>query len=192
MFYLASQSPRRRALLASVGLEFATLAPRVDERVAAAESAPDAVLRLAADKARAGDLLRQAQARPAHPVLAADTMVVIEGEVLGKPRDAAQAAAMLARLSGRTHRVLTAVVLRDGESARHCCCESLVTMKALCRREIERYWASGEPADKAGAYAIQGLGSAFVARLEGSYSSVVGLPLFETRQLLIEAGIDWL
>lgn len=192
MFYLASRSPRRRQLLEAVGLEFLTLAPDIDERVLEHETPEQAVGRLALEKAAAGAAILHAERRPLHPVVAADTVVVIGDRVLGKPADAGQAFAMLERLSGRTHRVLTAVALDNGVDRRHKVSESLVTMKPLARWEMERYWATGEPEDKAGGYAIQGIGSGFVARLEGSYSGVVGLPMFETRELLATAGIDWL
>ncbi len=192
MFYLASQSPRRRQLLESVGLQFAILAPDVDERVLDHETPEEAVQRLALEKAAAGAAMLRREARPARPVVAADTVVVIDDQVLGKPADAGQAYAMLAQLSGRTHRVLTAVALQDGEERVHRLSDTRVTMKSLARWEMECYWATGEPADKAGAYAVQGIGSGFVARLEGSYSGVVGLPLYETRELLASAGIHWL
>lgn len=192
MFYLASQSPRRRQLLESVGLQFAILAPDVDERVLDHETPEEVVQRLALEKAAAGAAMLRREARPARPVVAADTVVVIDDQVLGKPADAGQAYAMLAQLSGRTHRVLTAVALQDGEERVHRLSDTRVTMKSLARWEMECYWATGEPADKAGAYAVQGIGSGFVARLEGSYSGVVGLPLYETRELLASAGIHWL
>lgn len=192
MFYLASQSPRRRQLLESIGLEFAVLAPEIDERVLDHELPEGAVERLAMEKAAAGAAMVRRETRPVHPVMAADTVVVIDDQVLGKPLDAEHAFTMLERLSGRTHRVLTAVALQDGEELAHRLSESRVTMKPLARWEMERYWATGEPVDKAGGYAVQGIGSGFVARLEGSYSGVVGLPMYETRELLATAGIDWL
>ena len=167
MFYLASRSPRRRQLLESVGLEFSILAPDVDERVLGGEAPDQAVARLALEKAAAGVAMLDAANRSVHPVVAADTEVVIDDEILGKPDGAGQAFAMLERLSGRTHRVLTAVALQDEAGCRHKTSESLVTMKLLARWEMERYWATGEPEDKAGGYAIQGIGSGFVARLEG-------------------------
>jgi len=192
MFYLASQSPRRRALLESVGLEFEVIYPRVDERVLEHESPATAVERLAAEKAAEGWALVGREDLAPFPVLAADTLVVLGDLILGKPADAAEAARMLEELSGRSHRVLTSVALHSGDDRHHRTSESRVTMKVLGRWEIERYWATGEPRDKAGGYAIQGLGSGFVARLEGSYSGVVGLPMFETRELLATVGIDWL
>jgi len=192
MFYLASRSPRRRQLLEAAGLEFSTLAPDIDERVLDHETPDQAVGRLAVEKAAAGASMLHAERRPLHPVVAADTVVVIDERILGKPADAEQAFAMLDRLSGRTHRVLTAVALNNGADRLRKVSESLVTMKPLARWEMERYWATGEPEDKAGGYAIQGIGSGFIARLEGSYSGVVGLPMFETRELLATAGINWL
>jgi len=123
------------------------------------------------------------------PVLGADTEVVLDGEVFGKPRDAVHAAAMLTRLSGRTHEVLTGVALRSGEDVAFALSVSRVTLRKLTAAEIERYVGSGEPLDKAGAYAIQGRAAAFVVHLEGSYSGVMGLPLYETAELLAKAGI---
>lgn len=192
MFYLASQSPRRRELLESVGLVFTVLSPDVDESADDSETPGDTVARLAREKAGAGMEIVRRRDMPVHPVLAADTEVIVDGETLGKPASADDAYAMLERLSGRTHRVLTAVALHDGTVVRTSTSESLVTMKNLSRSEIERYWATGEPADKAGGYAIQGIGGGFVSRLEGSYSGVVGLPLYETREMLATTGIDWL
>lgn len=192
MFYLASQSPRRQELLESVGLVFSVLAPDIDESTHDSESPEQSVERLACGKAEAGAAMVRERGLSRHPVLAADTVVVVDGDTLGKPGCAERAYAMLERLSGRTHRVLTSVALQYDERLERQTSETLVTMKTLDRWEIERYWASGEPADKAGGYAIQGLGSGFVVRLEGSYSGVVGLPLYETRQLLATAGIHWL
>lgn len=192
MFYLASKSPRRARLLESVALEFSILAPDVVERSLEGEPPEQAAERLAREKAAAGVYMLRRQGLPFHPVMAADTVVVVDDRVLGKPDSADQARTMLESLSGRTHRVLTAVALHDGESVGLRTSQSFVTMKSLARWEIERYWETGEPCDKAGGYAIQGLGSGFVARLEGSYSGVVGLPMFEARQLLATVGIDWL
>ena len=123
------------------------------------------------------------------PVLAADTSVVVDGRVLGKPQDAAGARAMLGWLSGREHEVLTAVALARGGIVRTRLSSSRVRFRQLRAAEIDAYWATGEPLDKAGGYAIQGYGAAFVQRIEGSYSGVVGLPLFETAELLAEAGV---
>jgi septum formation protein len=143
------------------------------------------VSRVAADKSRAG-LDRCADGLP---VLAADTEVVLGEEIFGKPADFEHARTMLRRLSGRVHRVLSAVSLRDGEVHWLAVSESIVAFRDLTEVEIEAYWASGEPWDKAGAYAIQGRGSLFVRRLEGSFSGVMGLPLYETAALLAEVGI---
>lgn len=192
MFYLASRSPRRAQLLESIGLVFHVLAPDVVEAVYASETPEHTVERLSREKAAAGMFMLRRDGLSIHPVVAADTIVVAGDRVLGKPSCAEQAGDMLERLSGRTHRVLTAVALHDGGSVRIRTSESFVTMKTLASREIQRYWETGEPRDKAGGYAIQGIGSGFVARLEGSYSGVVGLPLFETREVLEGAGISWL
>lgn len=181
---LASTSPRRRELLAQLGVVFDVLPVTVDEQRLAAEQATDHVCRLALAKARAG----AGQAGSDVCVLGADTVVVVDGEIFGKPVDADGAAAMLRRLSGRTHEVLSAVarVHRGGHQVR--LSESRVTLRALSAAEIAAYCASGEPLDKAGAYAIQGRAAAFVRHLEGSYSGVVGLPLFETAELLAGVG----
>lgn len=180
---LASTSPRRRELLAQLGVVFDVLPVAVDEQPLASEQAADHVCRLALAKARAG----AAQAGADVCVLGADTVVVVDGEIFGKPVDADGAAAMLRRLSGRTHQVLSAVarVHRGGHQVR--LSESMVTFRALSAAEITGYCATGEPLDKAGSYAIQGRAAAFVRHLEGSYSGVVGLPLFETAELL--AGV---
>ena len=183
---LASRSPRRRELLHQIGVDFDVIDVDVDEQRGPQESAEAFVARVALDKARAGR-----SALPAGspmPVLGADTAVVIDDEVLGKPRDGADAARMLSLLSGRTHRVLTAVALVAGRET-VCVSTSNVTFRTLGDAECAAYWASGEPADKAGAYAIQGLAAVFISRLEGSYSGVMGLPLYETATLLQESGI---
>ena len=183
---LASRSPRRRALLEQVGLACATIDPAVDESPLAGE-APDALVeRLARSKARAG------HARVAGPavVLAADTTVTIDGHALGKPADEAEALDMLARLSGRDHIVYTGVAVATAAGIESCTVATRVDLRATTPGERRAYWSSGEPAGKAGAYAIQGLGAVFVERIEGSYSNVVGLPLFETVALLQAAGVD--
>lgn len=176
---LASQSPRRKELLTQIGVHFAVVAVDVPEVRAEGEAAEDYVQRLALSKARAG-----AEACPGTATLGADTVVVLAGRVLEKPRDQGDAQAMLAALSGATHRVLTAVAIcRDGEE--QCLlCESRVTFRSISPAEAARYWETGEPRDKAGAYGIQGFGAVFVCHLDGSYSNVVGLPLAETYQLL--------
>jgi len=185
---LASRSPRRRQLLRQLGLEFEVIDVAIDERPAPAEAPFDYVPRLAAAKARAA---WSALARRAGRILlAADTSVICDDAILGKPRDAEHALAMLARLSGRSHEVLTAVALADEQGLQTALSASRVSFRELSETEIRAYWRTGEPCDKAGAYAIQGLGACFVERLAGSYSGVMGLPLFETAALLHRAGLD--
>ena len=187
MIRLASCSPRRRELLAHLGVAFRPLDVDVDETPRAGE-APDALVRrLAVAKAEAGLALAGAGAEDC--VLGADTVVVLGDEVLGKPDDAEHALEMLARLSGRRHRVLSAVALGTPGGTRSRMSESRVTFRSLTPAERAAYVATGEPLDKAGAYGIQGGAAAFVTRLEGSYTGVVGLPLFETAALLREAGV---
>jgi septum formation protein len=186
LVYLASASPRRGELLEQIRIPYERLEVDVAE-VQGEDEAPEVfVLRMALAKARAGWL----RVEDDFPVLGADTVVVIEGEVLGKPRDRADALAMLERLSGTSHHVLTGVALagQDGHEMSRLSV-STVTFRALSPAECEVYWETGEPADKAGAYAIQGRGGLFVERLEGSYSGVMGLPLFETGELLAHFGI---
>jgi len=187
--FLASASPRRRALLEQIGVQFAVLEVAIDERALPGEPAADYVVRLARAKALAGRACAAARAAPARPVLAADTSVVIAGTLLGKPADAAEGVAMLARLSDRSHEVLTAVALATGAGLEVAVSRSAVHFRAIEAAEARAYWDSGEPCDKAGGYAIQGKGAVFVRRLEGSHSGVVGLPLFETAALLTRAGV---
>jgi septum formation protein len=184
MLILASQSPRRRELLDQAGIAHRVLPVAVDEAHLPGEVPAVYVERLARAKALAG-----LAAAGAGPVLGADTAVVLDDAVLGKPADRDDALAMLARLSGRSHAVLTAVALATADAIACRLSVSHVTFRALSRHEIEAYWTTGEPADKAGGYAIQGRAALFVTRLEGSYSGVVGLPLFETAELLREAGL---
>lgn len=184
MLYLASQSPRRRELLAQLGLSFEVMHVDVDESVRLGEGPEEYVRRVAVAKAEAG-----LAAHPGQLVLGSDTAVVVDEHILGKPRDAVHAVAMLTELSGRSHRVLTGVALAGGERIRYRLSDSRVSFRAISEAEAWAYWRTGEPADKAGGYAIQGLGAAFVADLAGSYSGVMGLPLFETAQLLAEVGI---
>ncbi len=191
--YLASGSPRRRELLEQIGVPFSVVSAPIDETVLPGESAVAYVQRLALAKAEAGlaRLLSEgALAQAGAVVLGADTAVVLDGRILGKPDNQAHALAMLAELGGREHQVLTALALSDGESRHLQCVSSSVQFRPIAGAEAERYWASGEPADKAGGYAIQGLGAVFVTALEGSYSAVVGLPLCETAELLARFGID--
>lgn len=182
MLYLASQSPRRRQLLGQLGLEFRLLDVDVEEVRGPGEAAEDYVRRVAREKAGAG--LLAVVAVPKALVLGADTEVVLDGEVFGKPRDAADAAAMLRRLSGRRHQVLSAVALVDATREAQAMVATEVEFAELSDAEIERYVATGEPMGKAGAYAIQGRAEAFVRHLSGSYSGVVGLPLQATAALL--------
>ncbi|HHB13167.1 MAG TPA: septum formation inhibitor Maf [Chromatiales bacterium] len=184
---LASASPRRVELLAQLGLHPRIHAARVDETRRPNEHPALYVERLALAKAEA--VFRELG--HGHLVLGADTTVAIDADVLGKPAGRDEAVEMLMRLSGREHRVLTAVALMGPEGeVRSRVSVSHVHFRALDRHECEAYWESGEPRDKAGAYAIQGLGAVFVRRLEGSYSGVMGLPLFETAELLAAAGIQ--
>ena len=181
---LASMSPRRRQLLAQIGVPHTVVAAHIDESLLPGEAPADYVARLARLKA---STVRQRDA--ALPVLAADTTVVLDGSVYGKPGGRADGIAMLAALSGRTHQVLTAVALATGQGVALRVNSSSVRFRNLERVEIEAYWDTGEPRDKAGGYAIQGYGAVFVAALTGSYSGVMGLPLFETADLLHDAGI---
>ncbi|OOG50206.1 Maf family protein [Rhodanobacter sp. C01] len=184
MLYLASQSPRRRALLEQLGATFSVLDVEVPEQRAAGELPQDYVHRVARDKARAGLALLDAGDRDHAIVLGADTEVVLAGDVFGKPRDAEDATAMLRRLSGRTHEVISAVWLVGAGHEHGDVCISLVRFAVLDEATIAAYVATGESLGKAGAYAIQGRGAALIEHLQGSYSSVMGLPLFETERLL--------
>ena len=196
--YLASQSPRRSQLLSQLGVEHRLLLPDAGQDSEDSE-ALEAVLPGEAPLAyvqRVTELkLQAAQARlmrrqlPQAPILCSDTTVALGRSILGKPQDAADAARMLGRLSGRTHRVMTAIAVGHGalgEGARvvRACCVSRVTFAPLSDAQIAAYVASGEPMGKAGAYAVQGLAAAFIARIDGSYSGIMGLPLFETAQAL--------
>jgi septum formation protein len=187
MLYLASGSPRRRELLEQIGVPFTTLPTVIDETPLPNEPAVDYVRRLACAKAQVG--LASLAAPGAAVVLGADTSVVLDGRILGKPQDRADALAMLAALSGQTHEVLTAVALVNSQRCEVRVVSSQVSFRPLSAAEIEAYWASGEPQDKAGSYAIQGLGAVFVRDLHGSFSAVVGLPLCETAALLADFGI---
>ena len=194
--FLASKSPRRSELLRQIGVAHEVVGvddDAVDETPHEGER-PDAyVVRLASTKARAGwarlSRLHATNDAPPHPVLAADTTVAIGDRILGKPESDADARAMIAALSGRAHQVYTAIALASPAGIRTALSRSTVTMRSIARDEIERYVAIGESGDKAGAYAIQGHAAMFVERIEGSYSGVMGLPLFETANLLSEAGL---
>jgi len=185
--YLASGSPRRRELLAQLGVSFELLVTDIDESLQPGETGDIYVRRMASDKARAA--LAQLSGRRA-PVLGADTAVVVDRHILGKPEDKEAAAAMLRRLSGRTHDVLSAVAIVDSEGRREdiAVSRTLVTFRSLSDVEIDDYWATDEPRDKAGGYAIQGLGAVFIESIHGSYSGVMGLPLFETARLMNSFG----
>ena len=180
---LASASPRRRELLAGLGVDFDVCPVDVDESRLPGEAPAGLAVRLALAKATAA--AREAGPRP---VLAADTVVALEDVIFGKPADAVDAAAMLGSLGGREHRVYTAVALRSGERLGQALAETRVRFRPLSPADIEAYVATGEPLDKAGAYGIQGLGGGFVEHLTGSYTGVVGLPIFETAGLLAWLG----
>ncbi len=188
MLHLASQSPRRRELLARLGVAFGTIDIDIPEVRGPGEPAPDYVSRLARAKAGAG--LLAVAGVPGAVVLGADTEVVLDDRVFGKPRDAADAADMLRSLSGRTHEVLTAVSLVSAAREAQALCRSQVSFARLDDGQIAAYVASGEPMGRAGGYAIQGGAERFVARLDGSYSGVMGLPLHETMQLLHGFGLE--
>lgn len=187
MLYLASQSPRRRELLGRLGLEFGVLDIDVPEQRQPGEPAEDYVRRVAREKAGTG--LLKVMGNPSALVLGGDTEVVLDDEVFGKPRDAADAAAMLRRLSGRTHEVISAVSLVSPSREAQAVSVSEVGFAALGDAQIEAYVASGEWQGRAGAYAIQGFAETFVTRLNGSYSGVMGLPLHETANLLRQFGL---
>lgn len=178
--YLASGSPRRHELLTQLGVSFERIVTGIEEKRAEGESAQQYVSRLAREKAQAG----VASVPRDLPVLGADTIVILNGEVLEKPHDADHAARMLRKLSGQTHQVMTAVALADSQHVLDCLVVTEVTFRVLTDDDIAAYIASGEPMDKAGAYGIQGLGGCFVRKIHGSYHAVVGLPLVETYELL--------
>lgn len=196
MIYLASKSPRRRDLLRQIGVKFQLLVMRetgsrgadVDETPRPGEAPGDYVERLACVKAEIALRIVALRGLPGKPVLAADTTVTVGGDILGKPADDAEAESMLAQLSGRTHQVLTGVAAGRGDRILHRVSVSTVEFKRLSDAEIRAYVRTGEPRDKAGAYAIQGRAALFVRALSGSYSGIVGLPLFETGEMLRELG----
>ncbi len=184
ILHLASSSPRRAEILDALGVSYSASGVDIDEQRVANEAADAMVLRLAAEKAAA------ARSRQSLPVLAADTAVVVDDAVFGKPRDRDDALNMLARLSGRSHQVMTGVALHWDEGEEVALSVSEVTFREIGPDEALAYWQSGEPRGKAGAYAIQGLGGVFVEAVRGSYSGVVGLPVFEVAQLLAAVKID--
>jgi septum formation protein len=195
--YLASNSPRRRELLAQIGVRFdlmlfrsgARTDPAINEDMLPGETPDDYVVRVARAKASHGAHLIGARRLVPRAVLAADTTLDVDGEIIGKPSDERHAEAILTRLSGRSHRVLTAVAVAQGERMEHRTSISEVRFRALDPSEIHRYALSGEPTDKAGAYGIQGHAAAFVEEIRGSFSGIVGLPLCETALLLRDFGI---
>jgi len=183
---LASASPRRRELLEQLGVSYISAVPDIDEAVLPGEAAADYVVRMARAKAR---LVHPHGA--GLPVLAADTIVLIEQRICSKPADAQDGIAMLLQLSGRTHQVLTAVALAAAGEVNYRVSRSEVRFRHLTVAEALAYWDTGEPHDKAGGYAVQGHGAVFVEHLAGSYSGVMGLPLFETAELLAGAGVSY-
>lgn len=184
--HLASASPRRRDILTSLGIRFSYAGTDIDESPRTSESPHNLVSRLALAKAAAGLGHHGTES----PVLAADTIVVAAGRILGKPGSRDEAVDMLRRLSGQEHRVLTAVCVVKGETSQSAVSETIVRFREIDHDEALAYWHSGEPVGKAGAYAIQGMGGIFVRSISGSYSGVVGLPVFETAGLLRNAGIE--
>ena len=187
--YLASASPRRHEILVSLGFQPVLLAAETDETARPGEAVADYVARMARQKnAAARQLAAQRGLALAQPLLSADTVVTLDNAILGKPRDAAHARELLESLSGREHQVWTAVCVSLGGQTLEAAQRSDVRFKELSAQEIAAYIASGEPLDKAGAYGIQGIGGVFVAHLSGSFSGVMGLPVFETVQLLRQLG----
>lgn len=183
---LASQSPRRRELLATLGLEFQVANADIDESVRTDEAAFDYVLRLAQQKAQAvAAQINDAQA----VIIGSDTSVIFEAQILGKPLDEEDFSKMMKQLSGQTHQVMTAVAMVQGSKLISMVISTDVVFKSLSNEVIARYWQTGEPADKAGGYGIQGFGSFLVDHIRGSYSAVVGLPLSETAQMLLDCNI---
>ncbi|MCH7741045.1 MAG: septum formation inhibitor Maf [Proteobacteria bacterium] len=190
---LASGSPRRAELLSQIGLDYQVVIPDVDEAVHENELPMDYVARMSRQKASVvAAHLQSKTALSEKIVLAADTVVVIDGDILGKPKDKSEAISMLLRLSGATHQVITSVSVRCASRVETAVVETNVQFRVLSYAECTRYWATGEPEDKAGAYGIQGLASIFVEKINGSYSNVVGLPLTETALLLLKFGIECL
>ena len=185
---LASRSPRRRQLLSQVGLtDFEVLVPHADESYDPAASPEEIVTSISRKKAQAAQTLAE---DPEALIIAADTMVFLDGLRLGKPRDEEEAFEMLSALSGRTHRVCTGVTLRQGALTKTCCESTAVTFRPLTTKEIWSYVRTGDPMDKAGAYGVQGRAALFVSRIEGDYFNVMGLPLHLLGQMLADFGVD--
>jgi septum formation protein len=187
--YLASASPRRQALLRQIGVRFRVAAVSVDESLRDREDPHDYVARLSAAKAIAGWRQVAVAAAANTLVLAADTTVVCDDVIFGKPRDRDEGIRMLVTLGSRSHQVFTGVSLHSGAATESRISRSEVWFRAISRLEAARYWDSGEPCDKAGGYAIQGFGAVFIEKITGSYSGVMGLPLFETAELLDRAQL---
>ena len=185
--YLASASPRRSALLKQIAVPHQVVVPDVDESPLAGEAPAEYVVRLA--RAKAQRVWQQFTPEQRKPVLAADTTVALGNDIFGKPHHRSEGVAMLQRLSGVTHQVFTGVALYHASGLHHALSVSQVTMRTLTVAECESYWESGEPQDKAGGYAVQGLAAAFIREIKGSYSGIMGLPLYETTQLL--AALGW-
>lgn len=187
--YLASQSPRRRELLEQLGVRYRSLRVSVDEMALIDETPKKYVTRISLEKATYAEEYRVVKGLPERPVLGADTCVALNGVIFGKPKDYRDAFCMLSQLSNKTHEVFTALALVwKGKNYNVLSC-SKVTFCDMSEIEMERYWESGEPQDKAGSYAIQGRAAGFITHLEGSYSGVVGLPLYELRCLFEQAGL---
>ena len=196
IIYLASKSPRRRELLKQIGVHFELLlmreqAPRtdIDEAPLPEETAHAYVQRIVKLKATIAMTVMRQRRLPLRPVLTADTTVTFDGHILGKPEDKADAIRMLSMLSGESHQVLTAVAVGIDNEIKQALTTSFVTFDKLSQEDIKRYVESGEPMDKAGAYAVQGMAAKFISKLSGSYSGVVGLPLYETAALLKQSGV---
>jgi septum formation protein len=187
--YLASQSPRRHQLLSGLGVEFSGLPIDIDERMQTLESAEGYVSRLAREKAGAGLAVLADRGESQALVLGSDTAVVVDREILGKPRDRDEFLDMMEQLSGRAHDVMTAIALASHDRIDVEVVTSRVVFCDLMPEQARAYWETGEPLDKAGGYAVQGLASVFIKRIEGSYSAIVGLPLRETAQLLTRRGV---
>lgn len=196
--YLASKSPRRRELLRQIGVDFELLllrdqtprGPDVSETVTPGERAEDYVARVTLEKARFAEQMMHWRKLPERPILAADTTVVLDGRILGKPANESEAIAMMQALSGRTHQVLTHVAVLHNGQAYQITQHSDVAFAALSAQSIQRYCATAEPYDKAGGYGIQGQAALFILDIAGSHSGIMGLPLYETGQLLQKAGVQ--
>lgn len=188
--YLASNSPRRWELLRQLGLEPLALKSDIDETPKANETAEAYCLRMALEKNAEAEKNRIAAGMPAYPILTADTTVSLHGQIFGKPRDTEHAERMLGQLSGQVHQVLTAVCVSVEQQLFYCVQNSDITFKKLTEPEIRAYIATGEPMDKAGAYAVQGLAGLFIENLNGSFTGVMGLPVYETAKLLKKCGVS--